>query len=154
MERIVRNLRILWRSERLLAEQQLKLGTTRLQLNGVAGLVAVFGLAMLNAAAFFALVPAWGQAWSALAVGAVDLALAAGLVTYGRSLQPGSEVEIVKEVRDAAMADLEAEAALVEAEVIGLRNEVQRFVRNPIDALLPGGVGPLLRAVTGRSGKR
>lgn len=52
------------------------------------------------------------------------------------------------------MADLEAEAAMVEAEVVGLRDEVRRFLRNPLDTLLPGGIGPLLRVVTGRSGKK
>lgn len=154
MERFVRSLRILWKSERLLAEQQLKLATARLQLNGLAGLIAVFGLAMLNAAAFFALTPVWGQAWAALAVGVADLVLAGGLVAYGQSLQPGAEIEIVKEVRDTALADLEAEAAMVEAEVVGLRDEVRRFLRNPLDTLLPGGIGPLLRVVTGRSGKK
>jgi hypothetical protein len=154
MERLVRSLRILWKSERLLADQQLKLAAARLQLNGLAGLIAVFGLAMLNGAAFFALAPAWGQAWSALAVGSADLALAAGLVAYGRSLQPGTEVEIVKEVRDTALADLEAEAALIEAEVVGFRDEARRFLNNPLDSLLPGGIGALVRAVTGRSGKK
>jgi hypothetical protein len=152
MERFIRSLKLLWKSERLLAEQQLKLATSRLGFSALAGLIAVFGLAMVNAAAFFALAPRWGQAWAALAVGLGDIALAAALVAYAQSLKPGTEIEIVKEVRDAALTDLEEEAALTQAEVAALRDEIRRFLRNPLDALLPEGVGALLRAFTGGLG--
>jgi len=34
--------------------------------------------------------------------------------------------------------------SLADAEVRALKDDVQRFVRNPVDALLPGMIGPLL----------
>jgi len=47
-------------------------------------------------------------------------------------------------VRDMALSDMEHELALADAELKSLKQEVQRFVRNPVDALLPGIIGPLL----------
>ena len=43
-----------------------------------------------------------------------------------------------------ALSDMEHELALADAELKSLKQEVQRFVRNPVDALLPGIIGPLL----------
>ena len=57
MEHLMRSLNVLWRSERLLAEYQLKQASQRIQLNALAALVAVFGLVMLSVAMFFAIVP-------------------------------------------------------------------------------------------------
>lgn len=147
MERLMRSLRILWRSERIIAEQQLRLGTRRVQFNVLAAFIAVFGLVMLSISAFFALVPYWGQALAALAVAVGDFVLAAGMAAYGSRLQAPAEIEMVKEVRDMALNDLEEEVALAEAELVAMKQDVQKFIRNPVDALLPGIIGPILKAV-------
>lgn len=147
MERLMRSLRILWRSERIIAEQQLRLGTQRVQFNVLAAFVAVFGLVMLSISAFFALVPYWGQALAALAVAVGDFVLAAGMAAYGSRLKAPAEIEMVKEVRDMALNDLEDEVALAEAELVAMKQDVQKFIRNPVDALLPGIIGPILKAV-------
>jgi len=147
MERFVRSLRIFWRSERLLAEQDFRLGAQRIQFNALAALVAVFGLVMLSIAVFHALVPFWGEALAALAVGGTDLVLAAALAAYARSLQPPAEVGMVREMRDMALGDIEEEVALAEAELASLKEGVEKFLVNPVDALLPGVIGPLLGAV-------
>ncbi len=147
MENFMRSLKLLWRSERLLAEHQLKLGTQRIVFIALAALVAVFGLAMLSMAAFFALVPYWGHALAALVVGGTDFILAAVLVIYAGSLKPGKEVEMVTEVRDMALNDIEEEVALAEAELVSLKDDVQKFIRNPVDALLPSVIVPLLSAI-------
>jgi len=144
MERFMRSLRIFWRSERLLAEHQLRLGTQRVQFNAVAALVAVFGLVMLSIAAFFALVPYWGHALAALTVGGAELVLAAALVAYARSLQPTTAVEMIKEVRNVALSDIEEGIALAEAELVALKDDARGFIRNPIDALVPGAITQLL----------
>lgn len=148
MEHLMRSLKVVWRSERLLRQKEFRLGTQKLLLVALAGLVAIFGLVMLSLAVFFALVPYWGQALAALTVGSIDFVLAGLLVAYAGSLKPAAEVEMVKEVRDIALSDIEEEIALAEAELIALRDDVRRFIRNPIDSLLPGAVGPLLGAVT------
>jgi hypothetical protein len=102
---------------------------------------------MLTIAAFYALVPYWGHALAALTVGAADLVLSGALFAYGRSLRPSAEVEMIKEVRDMAVSDIKEEVSLVEAELETLKEDARRFLRNPIDALLPAAIGPLLSSL-------
>ena len=73
--------------------------------------------------------------------------LAALLIVRVASLKPAPEVEMVKEVRAMAFADIEDELSLAEAELAELKNEVHAFVRNPMDTLLPAAITPLLEAV-------
>lgn len=140
MEHFVRSLKVALRSEHLLRKNEFRLTAQKLQFNALAGLVAVFGLVMLSLAVFFALVPYWGQALAALTVGGIDLLLATVLAAYANSLKPTAEVEIVKEVRDMALSDIEEEISLAEAELVTLKGEVRKFVRNPIDTLLPAAI--------------
>jgi hypothetical protein len=102
---------------------------------------------MLTIAAFYALVPYWGNALAALTVGAADLVLAGVLAAYTRSIQVGKETEMIKEVRDMAVRDIKEEVYLVEAEIETLKEDVRRFIRNPVDALLPAAIGPLLSSL-------
>jgi hypothetical protein len=69
------------------------------------------------------------------------------LVSYARSLKPPAEVEMVKEMRDMAVSDIKEEVALAEAELEALKDDARKFLRNPVDALLPSAIGPLLSAV-------
>ena len=147
MEHLARSLKLAWRSERLLIANELRLTLQKMQLSALAGLVGILGLVMLSLAAFFALVPHMGQSLAALCVGAVDLVIAILLIVRAGSLQPAPEVEMIKEVRAMAFADIEEELSLAEAEVKALKNEVHAFVRNPMDTLLPSAIGPLVEAV-------
>jgi hypothetical protein len=147
MEHLMRSLAVLWRSERLLAEYQLKQSSQKIQLNALAALVGLFGLVMLSLAVFFALAPYWGHALSALAISGVDLLLAVVLILYARSQKPTAEVDMVREVRGMALNDIEEEVALVQAEAIALKEGIHRFIDHPIDTLLPGAIGPLMSAV-------
>ena len=99
-------------------------------------------------AIFFALAPFWGNALAALALAVANFVLAMLLLWRARSLRPGTEVAMVEHVRDMAAADLDAEVAQIDAELRALKQDAMRFVRNPVDVLLPGLVGPLLGAVT------
>jgi hypothetical protein len=144
MERFVHSLKVFWRAERLLKTNELRLNIKKIQLTLVASLVGVFGLLMLTLALYFTLVPVWGQAGAALTIAGTNLALAAIIIVWAGTLKPASEAEMVREVRDMALADVEYELSLADAEVRALKQEVQRFVRNPVDALLPGMIGPLL----------
>jgi len=154
MERFLHSLSIWWRSERLLAEQQLRLSARRIQFNVLALLVALCGVAMLSVAGFFALAPHWGNALAALAVGGIDLLLAVAVLNYASSLQL-SEVDMVKEVRDMALNDMEEEVALAQSEIEGIMNEVRGFFHNPVQTLLPGAISPLVSAITrGLSGRK
>ncbi len=144
MERFTHSLKILWRTERLITERQLQLGTQRVQFNALAALAAFFGLIMVSLGAFFALVPTLGQAGAAFAVGCADFALAALLFLYSKSLQPAPEMAMVREMRDMALSDLQEEAALAQAEFMAVQKEVRGFIRHPVDALIPDGFGSLL----------
>jgi hypothetical protein len=147
MEHLVRSLKMVWRSERLLRENEVRLTLQKIQLSALAGLVGIFGLVMVSLAVFFFLVPHLGHSLAALSVGGIDLILAIMLIVWAGTLNSAPEVELVKEVRDMALADVEEELSLAEAEVIALKDDVHAFIRNPLDSLLPGAIGPLLGAV-------
>jgi signal transduction histidine kinase len=144
MERFIHSLKVFWRSERLLQTQDLRLNIKKVLLSALAGLVGLFGLVMLSLAVFFALSPLWGAALAALTIAGVDLLLAVLLIAWSGSLKPPAEAEMVREVRDMAIGDMEHEIALADAELKALKGEAQRFLRNPLDALLPGVIAPLL----------
>jgi hypothetical protein len=144
MERFTHSLKILWRTERLITERQLQLGTQRIQFNALAALAAFFGLTMVSIGAFFALVPSLGQAGAAFTVGCADFVLAALLFLYARSLQPAPEMAMVREMRDMALSDLHEEVSLAQAELMAVQKEVRGFIRHPVDALMPEGLGSLL----------
>lgn len=147
MERIAQSLKLFWRSERLLRGSELGLSIKKVQLTAIAAFVAIFGLAMLSLAAFFALEPLWGKAWSALAIAGFDLALAMLLIVVASKLKQPAEVEMVREVRDLALANIEQEVALANAELQALRKDIRHFVRHPLESLLPGMIAPIVREV-------
>jgi hypothetical protein len=35
----------------------------------------------------------------------------------------------------------------IEAELVAMKEDVQKFIRNPVDVMLPGLIGPILKAV-------
>lgn len=102
---------------------------------------------MLSLSVFFALTPFMGNALAALSVGGADMVLAAALVAYGRTLKPAAEAAMVKEMRDMAVSDMEGELTRAGAELEALRDEARKFARNPVDALLPMVISPLVGSV-------
>jgi len=81
-------------------------------------------------------------------VGGLELVIAVVLISYSGSLSSPVELEMVREMRDMALQDVEEEVALAQAELASLKQELHRFIRNPVDSLLPSLIGPLLSAVT------
>ena len=102
---------------------------------------------IVSLAVFFALVPYWGHALSALAISSIDLLLAVVLILFARSRKPTAEVNMVSEVRDMALSDIEEEFTLMQEEAVALKEGIHRFMQHPVDTLLPGAIGPLLGAV-------
>ena len=144
MGRIIRHLRILWRAESLLAEMRIANATKKIALFAGAGLVAAFGIAMLNFAAFLALQAAWGAPVAALLVALTDQ-LGAGLIlAYALRAKPTNEAAMLREVRDMALQDLEAEAAGIEADIAKLRDHLQSFATQPLSALAPNALWPFV----------
>mgnify|MGYP000452871678 CR=1 FL=1 len=56
MEHLARSLKMVWQSERLLRENEIRLTLQKTQLSALAGLVGIFGLVMVSLAVFFVLV--------------------------------------------------------------------------------------------------
>lgn len=154
MEHLVRSLKVAWKSEHLLRQNEFRLKMQKLQFVALAGLVAVFGLVMLSLAAFFALVPHWGNTLAAFTIGCMDVLLAGILIAYSSTLKPAKEIEMVKEVRDIALNDIEQEFTTAGAELSEMKEEVRRFIRNPVDSLLPGAIGPLISALSRNIGSK
>ncbi len=144
METLVRNLKLLWKSDRMLAEIRLKLVAQKIILFVLAGLGGLFALGMLNMAIFFAIQETLGSAIAALLVGLGNLLLAGILLLVVQRLDTGPEARVVEEVREMALADIEAEAKafqselrLVRDEIADMRSGITSLVKNPMDVLTP-----------------
>jgi hypothetical protein len=144
MEKLVRNLKLLWRSERMLGEIKLRLAAQKLALSVFAGLGGLFALGMLNLSVFFAIQETLGSSIAALLVGLGNLLLAAGLLLLVQRIDGGREARVVEEVREMALADIEVEAKafqselrLVRDEIADMRSSITKLVKNPMDVLTP-----------------
>ena len=142
MQTMFRDLRILWRAERIIAESQLRLAFRQTAIAAAAGLVGLLGLGMLNAAGFLALAPLWGAAWAALAIAIADLVVAGIVLAVAMSVRHGPEHAAAVELRDLSMQELESEFA-------PLRNKLGVLTnggRDPLEAMLPTILMPVLTA--------
>ncbi|WP_112662642.1 phage holin family protein [Microvirga flavescens] len=154
LDNLVRNLRVLWRAESIIADIRFRHVMTRSTLRVIAALLAVFAYLMGNLAVFFALQPIWGPVWAAAAVGAGNLLLAIILLVVAERVKPGREMDLALEVRNMALDALEADAQEIQDELSELRDEIRGvkdavvgFVRHPIDTALPALLVPLAGAV-------
>ncbi len=154
MSKVTRNLALLWRSEKILAEAKLNLTTKKLALGVIAGISCLFAWGMFNLALFFAIEPEIGQAWSAFVVGIADIVIAGVLLFLAQRMQPAAEEEMVREVRDLALAEIGAEVDQVQAGLTQLRDDVQtardgivQFVHHPKEILSPAIIGAVITAI-------
>jgi len=155
MSTITRNLQLLWRAERVLAEARFKLISQKLVLGVVAGIALLFAWGMLNIASYFALEPAAGKAWAAFIVGTSDVVLAILLGLVAQRLQPAPEEDMVREVRDMALGEIGAEVEDVQTKLLQLRDDVEdvrtnitAFIQRPMDVFSPAVIGPAIMAIT------
>jgi hypothetical protein len=78
-ENVVKHLRVLWRTDRIIADIRMQHLLVSMGLRALAALIAAFGLLMLELAAYFALVQFWNAISAAAILGAVNFAIAAAL---------------------------------------------------------------------------
>lgn len=138
-ERLVRNGKVLWKAERIIADIRLRQAMKVAGLNLAAGAFGLFGAAMLGIAAFLALSAAVGPIWAATIVGAIAVLVAGLLAVVAGRVAPGRELEVAQNLEAAAFEALLADVREVEAEVAGFT----RIIRNPLDGALPGLIVPL-----------
>ena len=129
-EGIINQLRMLWRADRIIADIRLQHLLIGLGLRAFAGLIAAFGLLMLELSAYFALVQIWSAIAAAAILGGINFAIAAILFVVANRKPSGREIELASEVHDAAMQALQLEARAVQAQVTGA-------VQHPLTSLLP-----------------
>jgi stage V sporulation protein SpoVS len=121
IQTVVRSGRLYVRTELLVAEMRLRSYARKAALLAVALGVALFGLGMLNVAAFLWLSETYGPVRTALGIALVNFAVAALAFAVGYTLRPGAELQMAEQMRDTALETVESEAARMQsAGVTGL----------------------------------
>ncbi len=140
MDALIRDLRLLWRADSLIGKIWLNVMVRRFGLFLFAGLIAVFGLGMMNVAGFYALQGSAGSVWAAAIVAVADFVLASMVMLAGKHSAPGPELNLVLEVRKMAIESFQANARDLQVTLDAFRQEVREtkdtitgFVHNPLD---------------------
>lgn len=129
-ENVVKHLRVLWRTDRIIADIRLRHLLVSLGLRAFAALIAAFGLLMLELSAYFALVQIWSAIAAAAILGAVNFVIAAALfLIAGRALS-GRDIELANEIHDTSIEALQLEARALQAQVSGA-------VHHPLSTIVP-----------------
>jgi len=141
IDHLLRDFQVLRKADLLIGKIWLGVFTRRLGLFAFAGLIAAFGLAMANLAAYNALQQPIGVIWSAIAVAAADLLIAAVVVVVAVNARPGPEIDMAFEMRRMAVESMQENARDLKISVDAITHEmktvkenVAAVVRNPLDA--------------------
>jgi membrane protein implicated in regulation of membrane protease activity len=139
-ENIVKQLRALWRTDRIIAEIRLRHMLVGLGLRAFAALIAAFGLLMLELSAYFALVQIWSAISAAAILGTANFLIAAILFVVG-GRPPGSrELELATEIHGSAVEALQGEARALQSQFTGM-------VQHPLNSALPLVLVPLVTII-------
>ncbi|MGX4770409.1 phage holin family protein [Bradyrhizobium guangdongense] len=129
-ENVVKHLRALWRTDRIIADIRLRHLLIGLGLRAFAALIAAFGLLMLELAAYFALVQIWSAIGAAAALGAINFVIAAVLFIVAGRPPSGRDIELANEIHDTSIEALQVEARAFQAELTGA-------VHHPLSTIVP-----------------
>ena len=129
-ENVVKHLRVLWRTDRIIADIRLRHLLIGLGLRAFAALIATFGLLMLELSAYFALVQIWSAIAAAAILGTVNFAIAAILLIVAGRPPSGRDIELAKEIHGASIEALQLEARALQAQVSGA-------VHHPLSTIVP-----------------
>lgn len=129
-ENIVKNLRVLWRTDRIIAEMRLRHMLVGMGLRAFAALIAAFALLMFELAAYFALVQVINAIAAAAILGAVNLAIALLLLFIASRRSLGQELTLANEIHDSAVDSLQREAQAAQS-------QVNRLMHHPLEGVLP-----------------
>lgn len=109
-ENLARQLRVLWRTDRIIADIRMRHLLASLGLRAFAALIAAFGLLMLELSAYFALVQIWSAISAAAILGAVNFVIAAILFAIAARPPLGRELELANEIHGSSIDALQLEA--------------------------------------------
>jgi 4-amino-4-deoxy-L-arabinose transferase-like glycosyltransferase len=139
-ENIVKQLRVLWRTDRIIADIRMRHMLVGLGLRAFAALIAAFGLLMLELAAYFALVQIWSAISAAAILGIVNFVIAAILFAIAARPPSGRELELATEIHGSAVDALQIEARTLQSEVSGM-------IHHPLNGVLPMLLVPLITII-------
>jgi hypothetical protein len=110
-ESIIKNLRVLWRADRIIAEIQLRRMVVGLAAKAFAALFAAFGLLMLELAAYFALIQVWTAIAAAVALGLFNFVLAGVILLIAGGKTGGDrEHDVAMALHNSAVETLQLQA--------------------------------------------
>jgi hypothetical protein len=139
-ENVVKHLRVLWRTDRIIADLRMRHLLVGLGLRAFAALIAAFGLLMLELAAYFALVQYWNAISAAAILGVVNFIIAAILFAIAAKPPTGRELELATEIHSSAVDALQLEARLLQSQVSGA-------IHHPLNGILPLLIVPLITII-------
>jgi membrane protein implicated in regulation of membrane protease activity len=102
-ENVVKHLRVLWRTDRIIADIRLRHLLMGMGLRAFAALIAAFGLLMLELSAYFALIQVWSAISAAAILGAINFAIAAILFVIAARPPSGRDLELANEIHGASI---------------------------------------------------
>ena len=146
MRRVHNNLLVILRAERMIARRHVTVMRNQTGLLLFAGFVASIGLVMLNLAAYQALSTVMGSQYAALIVALVNLGIAGGLAWAAIRMSADRDLTAITELRDLAIADLEAEVDEVADEAQQIAGNLRRIVRDPLGSVAAAVLGTILGA--------
>jgi len=139
-DNVVKHLRLLWRTDRIIADIRLRHLLMGLGLRAFAALIAAFGLLMLELSAYFALVQIWSAISAAAILGAVNFIIAAILFAIAARPHSGHDLELASEIHDASIDALQLEARALQSQVTGA-------IHHPLNGILPLLIEPLITII-------
>jgi membrane protein implicated in regulation of membrane protease activity len=139
-ENVVKNLRVLWRTDRIIADIRMRHLLVGLGLRAFAALIAAFGLLMLELSAYFALVQTWSAISAAAILGAVNFMIAAILFAIAARPPAGRELELASEIHGASVEALQIEARALQSQVNGM-------IHHPLNGIMPLLLVPLITII-------
>lgn len=139
-ENVVKHLRILWRTDRIIADIRMRHMLVGFGLRAFAALIAAFGLLMLELSAYFALVQIWSAISAAAILGALNFVIAAILFAIAARPPAGRELELAKEIHDSSVDALQLEARVLQSQVSGM-------IHHPLNGVLPMLLVPLITII-------
>jgi hypothetical protein len=139
-ENLVKHLRVLWRTDKIIADIRMRHLLAGLGLRAFAALIAAFGLLMLELSAYFALVQVWSAITAAAVLGAVNFAIAALLFAIAARQPSGRELELANEIHGSSVEALQLEARALQSQMSGA-------IHHPLNGILPLLLAPLITII-------
>lgn len=134
---LARNLRALFKADTAIADIRMQHLLVSFGLKAVAALVALFGLLLVELAAYFALVQTWTVIHSALALAAINFLMAGAVLIIAVKRPLSRELDLAHEVHDAAIRNLQAD-------FLSYPTQATALLRHPIARLLPSLILPMI----------